>query len=507
MIRLNLPDPRTGKPRRTTKPKHKRFAGAGVSRLTSDWVTQPTSADRDIRWNLMKLRARARALVRDNPYASRFVNLVAENVIGMYGIEAQPANKLGGRMHRTLNTTIKDAWQDWGRPASASVDGRQSWIGQQQLAARAWPADGEVFLRLVGGFGNPYSFAVQMIDPDLCDQELNTQKTRTQNEIRMGVELDRWGRPVAYWFWTRHPFDLTPGPRTHERIPAEQIVHLYAMMRPGQTRGYPWFAPILLDTNMLGGYTEAELVAARTAASAMGFFSTDPEAEDDVEDEEDSQGETPAMMDAEPGTFWKLRPGTSVHEWSPEHPNAAFEMFAGTVLRGIAAGLNVSYASLTGDLRNANYSSARVGSLQERDGWEMLQHTVIEHVCDRVYATWGAWAALAGALAIGTRNFGDVGAVLWQPRGWPWVDPLKDIEAAEKEIQLGINSRTSVCLRMGRDFEEVLDELKTEQALADEAGVSITPPVPGSAPTKDGTDGTDTTDSTDAGRALRLAAR
>ena len=42
--------------------------------------------------------------------------------------------------------------------------------------------------------------------------------------------------------------------------------------------------------------------------------------------------------------------------FDPDHPNTGFAEFESAMLRGVASGLNVSYAALSSDLSSVNYS-------------------------------------------------------------------------------------------------------------------------------------------------------
>ncbi|MCH7532721.1 MAG: phage portal protein [Gemmatimonadetes bacterium] len=89
-------------------------------------------------------------------------------------------------------------------------------------------------------------------------------------EIRMGIEMDANGRRLAYHVFTRHPSEGLGRERTH--VPAAEIIHFFVRYRPGQTRGYSLFAPVLTTLKMVDGLTDAELVASRLAAAKMGFI-------------------------------------------------------------------------------------------------------------------------------------------------------------------------------------------------------------------------------------------
>jgi capsid protein len=64
----------------------------------------------------------------------------------------------------------------------------------------------------------------------------------------------------------------------------------------------------------------------------------------------------------------------------------------------------------------------------------------------------------------------------WQFRGWKWVDPLKDMQAAEAELALNITSHSRLSSEAGRDFEETLAEKKRDQEVASRYGVSLALP-------------------------------
>ena len=228
---------------------------------------------------------------------------------------------------------------------------------------------------------------------------------------------------------------------------------------------------------MLAGYMEAELVAARAAASKMGFIERTGE---DVEGYEDVEGTDLGDQDrdkqeivAEPGLVEELDPGSKFNAWDPTHPSTAFPDFVKAVLRMQASGLNVSYTSLSSDLEGVNYSSIRAGLLDERDEWRVLQTHVVDHVCRRVYTEWIASALLSGRLNLPSLDPANWLQVAWQPRGWAWVDPAKEIIAATKAIDARLTSHSAVLAEQGKTLEEVLEEIDHDRQLAEEYGIAL----------------------------------
>jgi len=47
--------------------------------------------------------------------------------------------------------------------------------------------------------------------------------------------------------------------------------------------------------------------------------------------------------------------------------------------------------------------------------------------------------------------------------GWGWVDPSNDANAAEKLIDLDIDTRRNQASQRGNDWDEIIDELNDEE--------------------------------------------
>lgn len=470
-------------PRSTGKRNLTLYNGSLASRLTADWVNAPIlSADQEIKGNLRILRGRARELSRNNPVARSYLKILTANVLGKHGIRYQPlVRNNNDELNQGLNKKIQDAWREWSCHGNCTVDGKLSFRAAQHLALSTVATDGEAFVRMVPGFDNKYRFALQLIDADQVDPLFYRYRSegdaRGSNEIRMGVEVDVWGRPVAYHVNPAHPSDLG-GSLLRERIPAQYILHLYDPLRVQQTRGIPWFTPCMLEMRMLGGYVEAELVAARVAAAKMGFFT-----HSDAAAYEAQNDDAHYKLDANPGEMETLPPGLDFKSWDPQHPAIAFPAFVKAMLRFTAGSLGVSYNALAADLEGVNYSSMRSGLLIERDQWKICQSFLEENLLAPVFKNWLSMALLSGELVLDSRDPSRFLEGKWEARGWPWVDPLKDVQASILGIGAGLKTRDHVISEEGGDVEEVFEQIKREKELAETLGLEFT--IEAKAPTVD----------------------
>ncbi len=449
------------------------FDGAGVHRLLLDWIAQTRSADEEVRGDIRMLRARARELGRNNSYVKRYFRLLVTNVIGPMGIKLQAQVWAGDQPDTKTNAAIEAAWNAWAS-SPVTVDGRLTLRRFEKLIIKTVACDGEAFVRLWRGFeGNAHGLALQAIDADLIDETFNRPRRGTQNEIRMGVEIDAIGRPVGYWVWDAVGTDLV---RERYFVPANEMLHLYDPERVNQTRGVTWVHSVMVPAHMLNAYEESEAVAARIGASKMGLF----EKRADSLAGDLATSSRPATMEANPGTFEIVPDGYEFKAWEPDHPTAQFPAFIKQMLRKIASGFSVFYNVLANDAEGVSYSTMRSFALVERDDWRSIQQDFIDMWRRPLYAAWLGMALLAGSLTLPTRDPSRYLAVRHRPRGWQWIDPEKEARAAVVSIQNGLGTRTCFLAEKGEDIEDVFAELARERALAEEYGINVSGEVPAS---------------------------
>jgi lambda family phage portal protein len=419
------------------------------------------------------LRARARELGRNNSYVKRYFRLLSTNVIGPMGIKLQAQVWAGDEPDTKANAAIEAAWNAWAS-APVTTDGRLTLRRFEKLIVKTMACDGEAFVRLWRDFeGNNYGLALQAIDADLIDETYNRPRRGSENEIRMGVEVDAIGRPVGFWVWDAVGTDLM---RERYFVPAAEMLHLYDPERVNQTRGVTWVHSVMVPAHMLNAYEESEAVAARIGASKMGLF----EKRTDSVTGDLASGEKPATMEANPGTFEIVPDGYEFKAWEPEHPTAQFPAFIKQMLRKIASGFSVFYNVLANDAEGVSYSTMRSFALVERDDWRSIQQDFIDMWRRPLYAAWLGMALLTGSLTLASRDPSRYMAVRHRPRGWQWIDPEKEARAAVLSIQNGLGTRTGFLAEKGEDIEDVFAELSREQALAEEYGISVSGEVPAS---------------------------
>ena len=459
------------------KPKRKfkrSYAGANTGRLFADFLTSSTSADAEIKNNIRLLRDRSRELARNDPYISRYLNLMVSNVVGKHGIRVSSKSRNdNGSLDLAANQLIERAWKEWSQIGNCTINERMTFLDCQKIFVETLFRDGEVLVRKIKNTNSPFGFQIQFLEADHLDENKNQNADKNGNSIKMGVEVNKYGKPIAYHLFKKHPFDNTyPRPsQEYIRVPADEIIHAYLPQRAEQTRGVSLIAPVMANMKMLNGYYEAEIVAARVGASKMGFI-TSGDGDGYVGDGEMEDTFNPTM-NAQAGVFEQLPAGMDFKAFDPTHPTSAFESFTTSVLRSIASGLNISYHALTNDLTSVNYSSIRQGALEDRSMFQLYQQFVIDHFVNPIFKSWLEMAMSTGYINLPIAKFDKFStAINYIPRSFSWIDPLKEMQANVVGLQNGITTYSDIVSSYGKDVEEIFEQHQKEKELADLYNIS-----------------------------------
>jgi len=431
-----------------------RLEGAMSQRRLRGWQPPLENINSLVASGGPRLLARSRELVVTNGYAANACEAFASNLVGD-GIK--PSSLIEDPALRDQVQRLWLAWTD-----EADADGLTDFYGLQAMVAREMFVAGECFVRMRprrSEDGLLVPIQLQLLQSEMLPFE-KTETAANGNPIRCGIEFDLIGRRVAYHFRRRHPGDSTdqtmPVPLT-TRVPAEDVLHIYRPIDAGQIRGLPHMAPAMVRLFLLDQYDDAELDRKKTAAMFAGFI-TKTAPEEQLMGEIEATDDSGATVSLEPGTLQVLLPGEDVKFSSPADVGGGYEAFQYRTLLSVSASLGLPYHLVTGDVRQANYSSLRAELVEFRRRVEQLQHGVVAHqLCRRVWARWLETAVLSGALDLPdyAGSPARYRAVNWIPPRWDWVDPLKDIQAQVLAMEAGIVSRRKVVEATGYDVEEI----------------------------------------------------
>jgi lambda family phage portal protein len=474
--------------------KTRRYDMAVPSNTTSDWLAWSTSGNYEILHGWRRVAFLTRDLERNNPHVRAFLRELIANVLGANGIQlrSRVPNQKGPNLNAKLNKTITAAWKDFRRKGVYDVTGTHSGTEADRLILRALARDGECLVRLIKGFrGNKYRFAVQLLEADTLNIWYSSILTEGKR-VSLGVEMDNYGKPTGYYlldYFQQDVFAANSFTARQIRVDADELVHYYIPDRITQNRGMSWFASTGTKFRTLERYEEAIAISNRIAAAKMGFLYRDKDAPRYKGQAEAETGEL--IEEVSPGEIIDLPPGVRFEKFDPSNPTESYTDFRKNILRSVASGLGISYNTLANDLESVNYSSARFGRDIELETWRMLQGNFGESVLQPIFNAWVDQATLTGALDGVTFDQAELIklSAKWRARGFPYVDPVKDLQGSAGSIDAGLTYRRRELEELGLELEEVYEELAAEAELAKDYGLSFINPfskMPAVEPTQEG---------------------
>lgn len=458
---------------------------------TESWSTTTGSLNQDIERGLAIAVARCRDLTRNNDWGRGFMIRMRSNILGPRGMTLQVRMKRGEVADKPANDQVESFWAGWGKRGNCEVTGRLNWRQCERLMLDHWARDGEILVRLLPGRG-PYGFQIQILDPLLLD--ITYRGTHGGNRVRLGVEIDDDDRPVAYWLRGNTDGDyLAAGHGVHRRVrvPAEDIIHHFITEEAGQLRGLPWLVAGARRLWLVRDYEQSAAVASSNAAKRVGFFvSPNPNGEtpsgfaDQVIsaalDAAKASGKvlTPAEIQAitasaqkfstvAPGQYDTLPQGYDFKAHDSQYPHINYGEYIKECIRGFSAGVGMSYVTAGNNLEAVNFSSARVGILDERELFKLLQEDFCESINERIFAHAFKYGLLTAPELGGfasRRKAEALAAATWQMRRWAGIDPAKEANANDTNLANRLTSPQRIMTERGDDPDEIAAEIRAWEA-------------------------------------------
>jgi lambda family phage portal protein len=471
-------------------------AGASqVSRELAGWNPVAGSGDSDLLWDLGSLTPRSRDLDRNHGIAQSGRQTKVDNIVGIgFQLSPTPDYRAMGRdkvWAMGFSRAVRSKWRPWAETTACDMAGTQnvhgltrqmfngSMLNGDAVALPLWSPDAR----------SKYATKLQVMEAD----RLSTPIGRIDGQhMRGGVEVDDYGKPVAYWIRKAHPGDayigVLPAVIQWERIEAEtawgrkRVIHVGDFDRAGQHRGKPDLTAVLTQFKMLDHYQRTEIQAAVVQAMVAAFIETPMSTEAMATmfggDVESQAFQTYLAQKNEYRVALKgaavlpLFPGDKMSPFTPTRPNGVYGQFVENVLRHIAAGLNLPYELLLKDFSKTNYSSARAALLEAWRFFIGRRKWLTDFWMTPVFELWMEEAVNAGdfeEFGIGAAEFYEnrfaVCRCKWIGPGRGWVDPVKEATAAKLRMENNVSTLEMECAEQGLDWEEVLEQKAAERAL------------------------------------------
>jgi lambda family phage portal protein len=439
------------------------------------------------------ITARAIDLVQSDPHAAGVVDAYAVTVIGA-GLVPMPsidrdAIGMDKDAARAIQSQQRAVWRDWW-PTADAAGSLGGFYGVQHLWMRSLIQFGESFtlLPMLDDPERSYSLACQVIHPLRVKTPVDLASA---GRIQDGIELDRYGAPVAVWIKHAANGSILPDTSKHfERVAIRaghrwRVLHDFVPDQPGCVRGVSKFAPAMKYFRRFDQYLDAELAAAVVTAAVALFIrvsaGTDPYdvAKNSVWRTEEATDDNAAEKKRhyeywEPGQVMYGNSGEEPTTISANRPGDAFDPFTKRILKAMAVSVGLPYTVAFKDVDRVSFAGFRSAMLEAWRTYMFHRNRIARGPCQAIYTMLMEEAYLRGALT-GVDPFypriNSLCACDWvgPPKGD--IEPFKAAQADVAEIGASLNSRQRAAAERGRNWWNLIDDLDEEREEMDARGL------------------------------------
>lgn len=269
-------------------------AASGTDLAMRDWNPVGGSADADLLPDLDTLTARSRDLGRNNGLMAGAMQKLRDNVVGaVLQLSATPDYRLLGwtrEQAREWGNLTEAKFRSWAETPECDAARTQNLLGLtlQALGGAMLNGDALALPLWLPRPGARWNTRLMTVESDRLATPIGLEH---REDIRKGIEFDKWGAPVAYHFLKRHPGDafafgfygMTRDAQAMEwdRVPAftpwgrRRVIHLHDKERTGQSRGKPVVSAVMREFHVTGKYATNELQASLANSLVAAFLESD----------------------------------------------------------------------------------------------------------------------------------------------------------------------------------------------------------------------------------------
>lgn len=466
------------------------------------WLASSRTPQEDIDKNIPVLRQRSRSLFMSAPLAVSAIKTNRTNIVGE-GLRLKStidAEFLGMTPEQAADwqRNAEREFELWARSKFCDSTRVNNFYEIQQVACMSWLMNGDACVLLEYERPTralPYGLRIHLIESDRVSTPHSTGNNvylyatdpDTKNRIFNGVEVDSNNRVVAYHICSTYPNSNLYAKKEWKRVKAfgdktgtPNVLMIYETERAEQYRGVPYLAPVIESLKQLTRYSEAEMMAAvingfftvfvksEKGTSEMGFTG--------VMDEEDQITDDDVNYELGPGMVNMLAPGEDIEIADAKRPSSNFDAFTTSLAKYVGAALEIPVEILVKNF-SSSYSASRAALLEAWKAFRMKRSWMAADFCQPVYEIFLAEAIGSGRLkAPGffldpLIRMAYCGAQ-WNGPAQGMIDPVKEVNAAEKRINIGISTRQRETIEMtGGDFDNNIAQLARENQLMKAAGI------------------------------------
>lgn len=409
------------------------------------------SGDRHDRYDRKLLRDMSQAFDRDNPILNAVISRACDNIVG-HGFNLQMNTG-----DEKLDLEIQSRWKAWWKnPEVRKLD--RGWQVERSTLASVM-RDGDIAaIKLFSG-------DFQMIESERIDRP-GSYMRNAHGRVEDGIQLGERGEPLGAWVCDYSDSGMVQVQKG-QFYDWAKLVFVANRRRLSQTRGMPAGIPVFPMIHRLSEVLDAEAVAWQILSRFAVAINRKGGPEQAYNESTELEGlpsnvgkeERPERStDVGHAILFHGEPGEELKGIERNIPGANFPDAVRMFLRLIGMPFGMPLELLLLDFSQTNYSSAKASLEQAYRAFKAWQRLLWENFHDPLLE-WKL-AEWYGPELLEKANH------KWLVPEFPWLDPLKEAQAAGLSMALGLQTHSQAIAGRGGDRDDWLRERQKEYVSA-----------------------------------------
>lgn len=448
-----------------------------ITRKRRVGVTTPGSPERDMTTlNRQQAMASTRQKVEESPIVSGILSTLSTNIVGCgFGLKMTTDNG-------DYNKEVQRRWDLVKN--KLDIRGVRDWGELQEMWYSRRAVDGDVgIIQVRGGLNKDGTFnsRLQTVEADRIRRKVDGSDT--------GIEQDRFGKAKRYFVGS--PLrGLTIGAKDNKEgrpIDAKFFIHYahWPQHRSERQRGISMFLQNLNAIEDFEQIMEGILQKVKNESFLGVKWTINPT------DGGDFGGEAMKVKEAEDGIkrrHMNLLAGTNVQLGEGEdvaiiegkNPKSEFMQFMRLIIRFMGTNMNLPLEMILMDFSDTNFSGGR-GLMELAKKRFKVEQKGMKLISSRIFVWWLSREINLNGLTVPVDVIDTRLNHKWGTPGWPYLDPLKEIQAAGIQLDRGLTTHQRILSEIGDDdFDEIIKELEREKILMEKHNIPYITGLPAS---------------------------
>lgn len=426
----------------------RKFRAGAINRETVEHfgkIGNEQTINEDLVDDLKTMRVRCRDTAQNNALVRGVIETHKVDVVGPNGptLDVQSDDE-------KYNKEAEDYFKEWSAICDYNNTISFSEFLRQDIES-AWTC-GDSFSQRLYDRQAPEAMKFRLLG--IAADRLDTpMATVADQDVILGVRVNQHGRPMSYYVSESSNY----GPwRTftgkYSEISANDMIHVFDQIEPGQVRGIPWLASSLIDIANSKAFAKETLEIARTTALFGVALTADNLDADTIEMPDNKTVSIPRRA------MTYIKQGWKAQTLAANQPGPNYIEFQHENYRSIGRPVGMPLLTILLDARYHNYSSARYDGQVYRRHLQAIQTRLTRQRC----------SPCAGQVLLDAERYGLIRRrpqkmnLVW---GWsvpPEIDEEKTARANEIKLRTGQASLSELCNAANRSFEEVVQSRRRD---------------------------------------------